>query len=188
MSKILVISGHPDLQQSTANRVILDTLQQGLGDAAEIRRLDELYANRKIDVAAEQAALVAADVVVWQFPLHWYALPALMKAYLDEVYLHGFAYGSGGTALKGKKLTVSLTAGAPAEQYRYGGAMNHPLEAFLPPLQQSAVQCGMDWQQPVCSTGIMYVPGVSSEADLADVQNRARLHAERLMAQIHQSV
>lgn len=138
-----------------------------------------------LDVAAEQAALLAADVVVWQFPLYWYSLPALMKKYLDDVYLHGFAYGSTGTALQGKRLILSFTAGATEAQYQYGEAMNYPVEAFLPPLRQSATMCSMQWQEPVYSTGMMYVPGVSSEADLAAVQEKAQAHAARLAAQIH---
>ncbi|KAE9528977.1 NAD(P)H-dependent oxidoreductase [Testudinibacter aquarius] len=184
MSQVLIISGHPNLAQSSANQTILAALQQGLGEAAEIRRLDRLYADGNIDVAAEQAALRAAEVVVWQFPLHWYALPALMKKYLDEVYVYGFAHGSSGTALHGKKLLASFTAGAPGELYQTGKAMNFPMEAFLPPLQQSATLCGMEWQPPVYSTGMTYIPGVNSAEDLAAVQHKARAHAERVLAHI----
>ncbi|UOO81070.1 NAD(P)H-dependent oxidoreductase [Uruburuella testudinis] len=184
MSKALIVCGHPNLHQSTANQTIIETLRQTLGDTAHIRLLGELYPDSQINVAAEQAALLDADVVVWQFPFYWYSLPALMKKYLDDVYLHGFAYGSNGTALAGKKLIVSFTAGAPAAAYQYGEAMNYPVEDFLPPLRQSAVMCSMDWQPPVYSTDIMYVPGVSSEADREAVEHKARAHAGRLAAQI----
>ena len=78
MKNILIISGHPNLQQSTANRMILDELADRLPQA-QIRRLDALYPDYRIDVDAEQQALLNADVIVWQFPFFWYSLPALPK-------------------------------------------------------------------------------------------------------------
>jgi len=47
MSNILVISGHPNLEQSHTNTVILEQLHSEL-DNVEIRRLDSLYPNYQI--------------------------------------------------------------------------------------------------------------------------------------------
>lgn len=180
MRNVLIINGHPNPQQSTANQAILDNLQCLL-PTAQIRTLGDLYAdNAAINVVAEQAALVEADIIVWQFPLHWYHLPALMKKWLDEVHVYGFAHGSTGTALQGKKLILSFTTGAAEEQYQYGAAMNYPITDFLPSLRQTASLCGMVWQEPVYSMGMMYMPGVSSEADLSVLKQKAQVHAERL--------
>ena len=77
MPQVLVISGHPALSQSVANSAILEQIAKELPQA-QIRRLDALYPDFRIDVAAEQQALVAADVV-WQFPLYWYSVPALVN-------------------------------------------------------------------------------------------------------------
>ena len=107
--KTLIISGHPDLSTSVANQTILDELEKAFPDA-EIRKLDQLYPTANIDVDAEQKALLEADLIVWQFPFWWYSLPWLMKKWLDEVFLHGFAHGSTGK-LGGKKLLVSFTTG-----------------------------------------------------------------------------
>lgn len=93
MAHILVVSGHPDLNHSIANATILDELATALPDA-EIRRLDLLYPDGKFNIAAEQESLLQADVIVWQFPFSWYGLPGLMKQWLDEVFVHGFAHGS----------------------------------------------------------------------------------------------
>ncbi|MBN0817278.1 NAD(P)H-dependent oxidoreductase, partial [Pseudomonas aeruginosa] len=90
MAHILVVSGHPDLNHSIANATILDELATALPDA-EIRRLDWLYPDGKFNIAAEQESLLQADVIVWQFPFSWYGLPGLMKQWLDEVFVHGFA-------------------------------------------------------------------------------------------------
>jgi NAD(P)H dehydrogenase (quinone) len=182
MKNILIISGHPNLQQSTANRAILDELAGRLPHA-QIRRLDALYPDYQIDIAAEQQALLAADVIVWQFPLFWYSLPALLKKWLDDVFTHGFAYGSG-AKLGGKRLIVSFTTGSPAEAYAEGQAMNYAIEAFIPPLRQTGLLCGLQFGQPVISNSMMYIAGLSREEDLQSVQAKARDHAGRLVRQI----
>lgn len=182
MTKVLIISGHPDLEHSLANRTILEDLQDVPGLEIEQRRLDRLYPDFRIDVAAEQAALVSADVIVWQFPLHWYALPALMKKWVDDVLVFGFAHGTGGDKLHGKPLIQSFTTGAPAEAYAHGQAMNYTIDEFLPPQRQTAALCGMVWQAPIHSSGMMFIPGVSSDADRARVEAAAHNHADRLIA------
>ena len=62
MTKILVISAHQDLQQSISNRLILADLEQHFGSDLSVRRLSDLYPDYRIDVAAEQAALVEAEL------------------------------------------------------------------------------------------------------------------------------
>lgn len=181
MTNVLIISGHPDLESSLANRIILDDLRDLPGLTIRQRRLSQLYPDYRIDVAAEQAALVKADILVWQFPFHWYALPALMKKWVDDVLVFGFAHGVGGDKLHGKPLIQSFTTGAPAEAYAPGKPMDHRIEEFLPPQRQTAALCGMVYQQPIHSSGMMFVPGVSSDADRARVEARAHDHAERLI-------
>lgn len=52
MKKIVIVSGHPDLKVSLANKTILDEISQKLPEA-EIRKLDELYPDCKFDIKAE---------------------------------------------------------------------------------------------------------------------------------------
>ncbi len=92
MAHILVVSGHPDLNHSIANATILDELATALPDA-EIRRLDWLYPDGKFNIAAEQESLLQADVLSGS-SFFRYGLPGLMKQWLDEVFIHGFAHGS----------------------------------------------------------------------------------------------
>ena len=92
MSKVLVISGHPNLDQSNANSAILQSLTKRIDDI-EVRRLDTLYSNNPIDVEAEQKALLEAEVIVLQFPFYWYSVPALLKRWIDQVFTYNFAFG-----------------------------------------------------------------------------------------------
>ncbi|MEI9885811.1 MAG: NAD(P)H-dependent oxidoreductase [Rhizomicrobium sp.] len=47
------------------------------------------------DVAEEQRKLLWADVVILQFPMWWFSMPAILKGWVDRVYAYGFAYGVG---------------------------------------------------------------------------------------------
>lgn len=183
MKNILIISGHPDLDNSTANRRIIEHVQRAFPQA-RVRRLDRLYPDGHIDAAAEQAALEAADVIVWQFPFYWYSAPALMRRWLEVVLTHGFAYGSTGNKLHGRKLIVSLTAGGSAEGYSKGGYEGFDIEDYFPQFVSTAHLCGMDYQTPVHSYSMAYLPGISSEADLPAIRQRADEHAAKLIERI----
>lgn len=46
------------------------------------------------DIADEQEKLLWADTVIFQFPLWWFGMPAILKGWIDRVYASGFAYGT----------------------------------------------------------------------------------------------
>ncbi|MDE6801210.1 MAG: NAD(P)H-dependent oxidoreductase [Muribaculaceae bacterium] len=154
MGKILVISGHPDHKSSMANRAILDEFHR-LVPEAEIVSLDAIYPDFNIDVEREQRRLVEADTVVFEFPFWWYSAPSLMHRYFELVLSHGFAYGSAGTALHGKKVMFSFTAGAPEAAYAPDGYQHYDIDAFIPQFHALANLCGFIWQEPIVSFGMM---------------------------------
>jgi putative NADPH-quinone reductase len=104
---ILIIYAHPYPQHSHANKRMLE--QAGTLEGVEIRSLYQLYPDFNIDVAAEQAALARADLVIWQHPMQWYSVPPLLKLWMDKVLSHGWAYGHNGIALRGKSLMWAVT-------------------------------------------------------------------------------
>lgn len=179
MKKVLIISGHPTPSASTANKTILADVEKKLPQA-QVRVLADLYPTGNFDVAAEQQALLDADVIVFAFPFYWYAMPGLLKTYVEKVFAHGFAYGTG-AKLGGKTLVASVTTGAPAKLYEEGGVMGHTVETFLFPLQQTAKLCNLTFVKPVVSNGMAYIPGVNSEEDLQRVLATAHEHADRLV-------
>ena len=85
MADVVVIAAHPHLERSRVNRALLNTARTLDAARVEVRDLYALYPDYWIDVAAEQAALAAARLVVWQHPIHWYSMPSLMKLWIDEV-------------------------------------------------------------------------------------------------------
>lgn len=74
MSRILIISGHPDLSASVANAAILAHVARELPEA-EIRRLDALYPDYQFDIEAEQSALLAATSSCSNFRFHGMPCP-----------------------------------------------------------------------------------------------------------------
>lgn len=95
------------------------------------------------DLEAEIAKVEAADLMIWQFPLWWFGLPAVLKGWVDRVFAMGRAYGPGrmyGTGLfSGKRALLSLTTGGPREAYRPDG-LHGDLEGVLRPIHRGMLE------------------------------------------------
>ncbi|MCC6625127.1 MAG: glutathione-regulated potassium-efflux system oxidoreductase KefF [Deltaproteobacteria bacterium] len=168
---IALVYAHPYPDRSRANRLLLESVRDLPG--LEVRSLYDRYPDFAIDVAAEQAWLAGAHTLVWQHPIYWYSVPGLMKHWIDKVLVHGWAYGEGGTALRGKRaLWVCTTGGDPAA-YGPDGMHAHPFEVYEPPIRQTARFCGMEWLDPVVVHGAHRVP--ESELYACAARYRARL-------------
>lgn len=180
MKNVLIVSGHTDLNDSVANKTILETIASKAPEV-QIDKLDQLYAKDfAIDMAAEQSKLEAADIVVLQFPLFWYSMPSLMERWMEQTFQHGWSHGTTGDKLKGKKLVVSVTTGAPESMYSHEGAMGHTIEEFCYPIVSTCGLTGMEF------AGIVYTGSVSyqtrtDETALADMKARSAVHAEKLL-------
>ncbi|NKY49488.1 NAD(P)H-dependent oxidoreductase [Nocardia vermiculata] len=109
------------------------------------------------DVRAEQEKLLWADTIIFQFPLWWYGMPAILKGWVDRVFTYHFAYGVGehsatkygerygeGT-LAGRRALLSVTIGGKESHYDARG-INGPIDDLLFPIQH----------------GILYYPGIES--------------------------
>jgi glutathione-regulated potassium-efflux system ancillary protein KefF len=177
----LILHAHPQPRHSVVTRNLLEALTQA--PAVASRQLYDLYPDFDIDVAAEQQALVQASLIIWLAPVHWYGVPALLKHWIDQVLLQGWAYGKGGDALRGKTLWWVCSAGAPESDYAAGGAFMRPFEDFVPPLEQTALYCGMNWLPPfVVFGGHSTTPerraAQADELGLALAQHRKALAAQ----------
>ena len=153
MAQILVIAAHPQLEHSRATRSLMDAAARLDPARVEVRDLYALYPDYFIDVAAEQALLAQARLVVWLHPVHWYSMPPLLKLWLDEVFAFGWAYGPGGRALAGQSLWLAASTGGPQESYRPDGHNRYFFDAFLHPHEQTAALCGMTWLPPLVLHG-----------------------------------
>jgi glutathione-regulated potassium-efflux system ancillary protein KefF len=164
LTQILVLAAHPHLEHSRVTvQMMRSAASLPLAGRVHVRDLYALYPDYLIDVAAEQQALAAAQLVVWLQPLHWYGMPPLLKLWVDEVFAFGWAYGPGGTALAGKDLWLAASTGGAEDSYRPQGTNRHFFDAFLPPYEQTAALVGMRFLPPLLLHGAHRV----NEAELA---------------------
>ncbi|HSN34502.1 MAG TPA: NAD(P)H-dependent oxidoreductase [Ideonella sp.] len=172
MADVLVVAAHPHLEHSRVNRALLDAAATLKPRDVEVRELYALYPDYLIDVGAEQARLAQARLVVWQHPLQWYGMPALMKLWLDEVFAFGWAYGPGGAALRGKDLWLVTSTGGAEGAYHPGGYNRYFFDAFLPPYEQTAALVGMRLLPPLLLHGAHRVAPPDVEAHVATYAQR----------------
>ncbi|MCU6433945.1 NAD(P)H-dependent oxidoreductase [Undibacterium sp. Jales W-56] len=162
LKSILLICAHPALHRSRVNRRMIEAVS----DLPHVRVHDlyETYPDFHINLRHEQALLEHADLVIFQHPIQWYSMPALLKEWMDVVLEYGWAYGKDGTALRGKDYWLAATTGGNSHDYSTDGTHGHSFEAFLPPLQQTANLCGMNWVPPFLLFGALQVDEVGVKA------------------------
>jgi len=159
---IYLVAAHPHWRDSRVTRRLFDATRAL--DHVEVTDLYARYPDYDIDVPAEQARLAAAQLVVWLHPIQWYASPALHKLWLDEVFAHGWAYGRGGGALRGKDLWLVTSTGGAEAAYHPSGYNRYFFDAFLPPYEQTAALCGLRFLPPLVLHGAHAVDDASLRA------------------------
>ncbi|MFO7603972.1 MAG: NAD(P)H-dependent oxidoreductase [Gammaproteobacteria bacterium] len=147
---IVIIQGHPDPDPSHYGHALADAYAQAARQAGHsvrllsvatldfplLRRYEEFYTQPAPEVIQQcQEQIRWADHLVLFYPLWLGSMPALLKAFLEQVFRHGFAMevsADGKTwrkLLKGKSARVVITMGMPAFAYRwYFGA--HSLKSL----------------------------------------------------------
>ncbi|WP_322005131.1 NAD(P)H-dependent oxidoreductase [Paraburkholderia tropica] len=86
------------------------------------------------DVRAEQEKVLWSDLVIFQYPMWWFGMPAILKGWVDRVMTRGFAYATGRKydtgMFKGRRAMVSTTTGTASSLYEPDGVdgdINHIL-------------------------------------------------------------
>jgi NAD(P)H dehydrogenase (quinone) len=139
----LTEAGH-EVQVSDLYAMRWDPVASG-ADFLERRFPDQLQYDReqktavaqrtfRADVAEEIEKVVWCDLLVLQFPLWWYSVPAIMKGWFDRVFVNGLMYGALGRfdqgGMAGRRAMVSTTTGAFPGMVGERGVMGH-LDAIL---------------------------------------------------------
>jgi NAD(P)H dehydrogenase (quinone) len=166
---VLIVYAHPE--PLSLNGALKDFAVQRLQAAGHAAQVSDLYAmewnavlgaaeipeqvHHRADILREQEKLLWADTVIFQFPLWWFSMPAIMKGWVERVYTYGFGYGVGehsdqrwgdrygeGT-LEGRRAMLLVTAGGWESHYGPRG-INGAVEDLLFPIHH----------------GILYYPGM----------------------------
>ena len=131
------------------------------------------------DVAAEQEKLLRADLLIFQFPLWWFGLPAILKGWVDRVFAAGLTYGGGrwysNGVFKGKRAMLSLTTGGPPTIYSPRG-LNGDIDALLFPIQHGMLYfVGFDLLPPFVAWSAASVSQEQREGYLNDYAARLQV-------------
>ncbi|MBK8164802.1 MAG: NAD(P)H-dependent oxidoreductase [bacterium] len=152
-------------------------------DAAYFKpQVEEMHATEQdgfsAEIEAEMRKIESCDLMIWQFPLWWFGLPAALKGWVDRVFAMGRLYGGGriyetGTC-RGKRALLSLTTGGPEEAYRKG-AFNGDIAGILRPIQRGMLQfVGFDVLAPQIVYGPVRLTDEQRQQHLADYAARLR--------------
>ena len=140
MKKVLLILAHPDKNSLSAKlldfyydnanqkgcevrQIFLGDLNFNLNLAKGYKEIQEL----EPDLKKSQEDILWADHLVFAFPIWWYTFPALLKGFIDRVFLPGFAFKYKKKSpipdklLQGKTADIICTSGAPRLFYFFKG-------------------------------------------------------------------
>jgi NAD(P)H dehydrogenase (quinone) len=147
--RVLIVYAHPE--PHSFNGALKDLAVEVLTQAGHQVRVSDLYAMHfqptggpgdfttpslagPFRYQAEQAAakftpelqseidkVAWCDMLIFQCPMWWFSLPAILKGWVDRVFAFGFAYDRScayDTGLfRGKRAMLSLTTGSPAAAF-----------------------------------------------------------------------
>lgn len=115
--KVLIIYAHPD--QNSFNHAVLEKVKTGLEVGKHTYTVIDLYKRnfdpvlvyndekKKGDLTSDpqvtqfQELIKQADHLIFIYPIWWYGMPAILKGFIDKVFLSGFAYTNKGGFPKG---------------------------------------------------------------------------------------
>jgi putative NADPH-quinone reductase len=136
MKKILLINGHPDKESYC--HALAEAYRKGVwATGAELKeiRIADLKFNPNLqfgyrkrtelepDLLDAWEKIKWADHLVWVYPVWWASLPAMLKGFIDRVFLPGFVFQKRENSLlsdgllKGKSARIISTLDQPAWYY-----------------------------------------------------------------------
>jgi NAD(P)H dehydrogenase (quinone) len=128
------------------------------------------------DVAEEIERLEQADLLILQYPMWWHLPPAMLKGWIDRVFLYGEVYTSKqrfeNGHFVGKQAMLSVTVGTSAETYAHDGRSGD-IDLLLWPVQFSLAYVGYTILAPFVAygveAGLRYSADAVIEARLKDI-------------------
>lgn len=154
------------------------------------QQVEELFALSNAgfnqDIQQEMDKLFACDLLILQFPLWWFSMPAILKGWIDRVFAMGTIYGHGrwydNGVFSGKRAMLSLTTGGAASMYGRDG-INGDIESLLFPIQHGILRLvGFDvlapfisWEPARCTPAVRAKYLANYKARLAQFETESPL-------------
>jgi putative NADPH-quinone reductase len=165
--KYLVIFAHPNIEKSAIGSHLINEVYKWTD--ATVIDLYNKYKNAKFCTPLDEgflqedrALMEKSDAIILQFPFYWYQTPALLKQWLDDVLLFGWAHHSGVIgkkyALEGKSLMLSVTTGGKSQSYTPNGYNMSYITDFFEPFIQTARTLKMPFAKPFITHSDLFNP------------------------------
>lgn len=132
------------------------------------------------DIAAEIEKVRSCDLLILNFPMFWYSVPAILKGWFDRVFVSGVFYGGrriyGKGGMAGKRALVAFTLGG--REHMFGaGSLHGDMKGILKPVLQGTLgYVGMTVLEPFAAYHVPYLP----DAERAALLERYRGHLRRI--------
>jgi NAD(P)H dehydrogenase (quinone) len=113
------------------------------------------------DILTELDKLQWADLLIFNFPIYWFSMPAILKGWIDRVLISGLCYGGmrfyerGG--LTGKKAMLAITVGGQPHMLVDGGIHGDLNDMLRPILWGTLAYTGMSVLPPFVAHHVPYI-------------------------------
>ena len=126
-------------------------------DAQTEQRHASAHGTLPPQVAEEIARLERADLLVLQYPMWWHLPPAMLKGWLDRVFVYGGVYTSKQRfehgRFVGKRAMLSVTVGTSEATYAHDGRSGD-IDLLLWPVNFSLAYVGFTVLRPFVAYGV----------------------------------
>lgn len=132
------------------------------------------------ELTAHMELLEWCDLLIFNFPLWWFGLPAILKGWVDRVFAMGHVYGGGkGVYENGcypqKTALLCFSTGGPEQAYN--GGKNGHLDTILFPVQHGIFYfTGMTVLPPF----IAYSPARKTDEERKNILNEYHVYLNNL--------
>lgn len=122
------------------------------------------------DIRSELDKLQWCDTLILQFPLWWFSVPAIMKGWIDRVFINGLVYGSGKRyetgGLRGRRAMLTVTTGCYQDMAAPDGLLGG-IDIILWPLHAGTLAyAGCTVLPPYLAWSVQYADAAGHQAQL----------------------
>lgn len=139
--KTLLLFAHSYFKDSVVNKALIE--EANTLDSVCVQNLSLLYPDYHIDTKAQIKLVREAKSIIWQFPLFWYSVPALLKHWQDEVLTPIYKE----QIFKDKAFGVVATMGGHKSDYE---GSNASIKELLKPIYYGFERRAMRIKPPFC--------------------------------------
>lgn len=133
------------------------------------------------DILAEIEKVQAADLLVFTFPMFWFSVPAILKGWIDRVFISGPFYGGrriyGDGGLRGKRALAAFSLGGREHMFGSGALHGELHTGMLRHFLQGALgYVGLEVLEPFVAYHVPYLDATARQ----DMLERLRSHVDCL--------